>query len=168
MTSILWYPLLPVEFYSRSTIWFPGKPKHKPAHFFLCLHDKQMSISAPDQLIYSVNRSRSVQVWDSKANSSMNISTYWKSAPRIPAPFQLRRSLYGLTVLPAQFRNVQHTSFNYYSWDVSMSSCMLHVCHILTWGSHMAAEVMTPKLNIYEVKHTSHKTMATVILIIKW
>lgn len=41
---------------------------------------------SPEQQIYSVNRSSSVRVWDSKAKSSLNISRYKKAAPYIPAP----------------------------------------------------------------------------------
>lgn len=38
-----------------------------------------------DQQIYSVNRSSSARVWNSEAKSSLNISSYRKAAPYIPA-----------------------------------------------------------------------------------
>lgn len=54
----------------------------------LCLRDKRFERLGSDQLIYSVNRSRSAQVWDSKAKSSVNISTYWELCfPTFLPPF---------------------------------------------------------------------------------
>lgn len=85
-----WCPILSTKMHLPSECrcvcpadWSSEKLEGKTAAF--C--DKTVEHLSSEQLIYSINKNHSLQVWDSKVKSFLNISTYWKAIPYILATF---------------------------------------------------------------------------------
>lgn len=134
-----------------------GRWCHQPAHLQpkkVCQRKEPadscavMTRGGESQQIYSVNRSRSVRVWDSGAKSSSRYFPLQEGCSPHSCPARLRRALHGLTVWPAHPGMHGRTPSNEYSYSLSVTCSVFKSFPPLKKASYVTVGAMQPEFLI--------------------
>lgn len=134
-----------------------GRWCHQPAHLQpkkVCQRKEPadscavMTRGGESQQIYSVNRSRSVRVWDSGAKSSSRYFPLQEGCSPHSCPAQLRRALHGLTVWPAHPGMHGRTPSHEYSYSLSVTCSVFKSFPPLKKASYVTVGAIQPEFFI--------------------